>query len=439
MKKSFLKFLSVAVITIGLLNCGGPSNPLIKEAQDGIKAGNYEAALASLDQAIVEDSVDADAYYYKGIVYSEIAQNNPDIAERKNSYRNMRENLVKANTLYTNQGAKSVESVQSQLLIDKIWGQEHNNGVKYAQGDTTVAQVANPLETSIAHLQNAVIINPDSTLSYQVLAEVHRLNGSPEKSAEVYETVLEIKPNPDASDYDRLGSLYLQSEQYQKAITSLNKGTEAFPDSVSLVQKLADAYMNAGENEESIKVIESLIARDPENPQYHLVLGTQIYIMASKMNDKVSENYDEIFELEREIRSLSGAEKSTAENKLKNLKSEIDDLSSKSNNLTDQAIEEIKLVTELKPNDANAFNTLGVIYQNRAAGLFEKRNATEDNDEAAKIDDEAKNNLRQAMTNYEKATEIQPDNQNYWRSLFQVYTSLGMNEKAEEAMEKAGM
>lgn len=43
------------------------------------------------------------------------------------------------------------------------------------------------------------------------------------------------------------------------------------------------------------------------------------------------------------------------------------------------------------------------------------------------------------MKNYEKATEIEPDNQSYWRSLFQVYTSLGMNEKAEAAMEKAGM
>ncbi len=43
------------------------------------------------------------------------------------------------------------------------------------------------------------------------------------------------------------------------------------------------------------------------------------------------------------------------------------------------------------------------------------------------------------MKYYEKATEIEPDNQDYWANLFRVYTSLGMDQKAEEAMKKAGL
>ena len=82
---------------------------------------------------------------------------------------------------------------------------------------------------------------------------------------------------------------------------------------------------------------------------------------------------------------------------------------------------------------------MGVVNQNKAASLFEKRNATEDNNLAAEINEQANEYLREAMTNYEKAVEIDPDNQNYWRSLFQVYTTLGMMDKAEAAMEKAGM
>ncbi len=439
MKKNFYKLLSFAVLATIVISCGGETNPLIKEAKDGIKAKNYDAALSSLDQAIVQDSANADAYYYKGVVYSEMAQNNSIIADRKDSYSKMRENLDTAKNMYEAQGIQSVESVEAQILIDRKWSEEHNLGVKYATGDSTLAPVDNPLDTAEDHLENAVIINPDSLLSFEVLAEVYRLNSNTEKGIQIYEDLITMKDEPEAYDYDRLGALYLSLEQYNKAKEILIDGVELFPDSVSLVQKLADSYMKLGENQESIEVIESLIERDPNNPQYHLVLGTQVYIMASEITDDISSKYDEIFNLEREQRNLSGNAKKANQDKISSLRASIEDQSQRADQLIERAVQELQKVIEVKPDNSNAYNTLGIIYQNKAAALFDKRNATADNDEAAKIDNQAKENLREAMKNYEKATEIEPDNQSYWRSLFQVYTSLGMNEKAEAAMEKAGM
>jgi len=422
-----------------IISCGEETNPLIKEAKNGIKAQNYDAALASLDQAIAEDPANANAFYYKGVVYSEMAQNNSIVGDRKDSYKKMKENIETANDLYAQQGTANLESVDSQLLVDKMWGREHNNGVKYATNDTTVAKVDSPLELSEDHLENATIINPDSILSFEVLAEVYRLNSKIDESIETFKIIIEKKNPAEAFDYDRLGGLYIQSEQYQEANDILKEGLEIYPDSVSLVQKLADSYMNLGNNEESIKVIESLIEREPDNPQYRLVIGTQVYIMASTINDEVSAKYDEIFNLERSLRNLNGAERTQAEQKISSLRSEIAQQEATADELTEKSINQLKMVVDIRPNDANAFNTLGIIYQNKAASLFDKRNATSDNDEAAKIDAEAKDNLREAMKYYEKATELDADNQGYWRSLFQVYTSLGMNEKAEAAMEKAGM
>lgn len=426
-------------MAIIIISCGGESNPLIKEAKDGIKAQNYDAALMSLEQALVQDSANADAYYYKGVVYSEMAQSNPNISDRKDSYSKMRANLVTAMDMYETQGIQSVESVEAQILIDRKWSEEHNLGVKYATGDSTLAPVDNPLDTAEDHLENAVLINPDSLLSFEVLAEVYRLNSNTEKGIQIYEDLITMKDEPEAYDYDRLGALYLSLEQYNKAKEILIDGVELFPDSVSLVQKLADSYMKLGENQESIEVIESLIERDPNNPQYHLVLGTQVYIMASEITDDISNKYDEIFNLEREQRNLSGNAKKANQDKVASLRASIEDQSQRADQLIDRAVQELQKVIEVKPDNSNAYNTLGIIYQNKAAALFDKRNATADNDEAAKIDTQAKENLREAMKNYEKATEIEPDNQSYWRSLFQVYTSLGMNEKAEAAMEKAGM
>jgi|TARA_R100001591_G_scaffold97432_2_gene103386 tetratricopeptide (TPR) repeat protein len=439
MKKNFYRLLSFAVLATIIISCGGETNPLIKEAKDGIKAKNYDAALASLDQALVEDSSNANAYYYKGVVYSEMAQNNPQVQNRKDSYSKMRENLLVAMNMFEVQNVKSVEAIESQLLIDRMWGTEHNMGVAYAVGDTTVPQVNAPLEVAVSHFENAVIINPDSIISIDVLAEVHRMSGDYASAAVAMEKVIEKKSLPDAIDYDRLASYYLQLGDYSKAENVLIEGTEVYPDSVSLVQKLADTYTNQNKNDEAIQVLRKLIDTDPSNPLYHLVLSTQIYNIADEINQEISQNYDSLITLNRDARRLSGARKTAAENTIKSLFEETQNLENEADVLIAQAIEELKISLQYDPQNQNAYYTLGVVNQNKAASLFEKRNATEDNNLAAEINEQANEYLREAMTNYEKAVEIDSDNQNYWRSLFQVYTTLGMMDKAEAAMEKAGM
>src|SRR5699024_8838663 len=96
-------------------------------------------------------------------------------------------------------------------------------------------------------------------------------------------------------------------------------------------------------------------------------------------------------------------------------------------------------VIKYRPKDDVAYNTLGIIYQNKAAALFEERNRETDNQRASELDSQAREVLKQSMNYYEKAAEISPENQNYWKSLFEIYTTLGMDKEAEEAMKKAGL
>lgn len=426
------------ILATAIISCGGESNPFIKEAQDGIKAKNYDAALVSLDSAIVRDSANANAYYYKGVVYKEMALNNSNVSDRKDSYSKMRENLLTATSMFKAQDIKSVESVESELLIDRTWGTEHNTGVAYAIGDTTVPKVDNPLEVAVSHFKNAIIINPDSIISIDVLAEVHRMQGNFAEAASAMEKVIELKEKPAAIDFDRLASYYLQVDDYGKAESVLNTATEVYPDSISLFQKLADTYTSQQKNDEAIAVLEKLIETDPENPIYHLVLSTQVYGIADKKNQTISTNYDSLFTLNRELRNLSGAKKRAMESSISTLIADTEELEQESKELSDRAIEELQIALKYDPSNPNVYYTLGVINQNTAATLFDKRNAADD-DSYAEIDAQAKDYLREAMTNYEKAAELNPENQSYWRSLFQVYTTLGMNEKAEAAMEKAGM
>ncbi len=107
--------------------------------------------------------------------------------------------------------------------------------------------------------------------------------------------------------------------------------------------------------------------------------------------------------------------------------------------LSDRAEEELLQVAEKQPEDDRVYNYLGIAYQNRYAILFEKRNITADNELASEYDKQAKDELRQAMEYYEKAAELNPDNTQYWDVLSRIYVTLDMQEKAEEALEKAGM
>ena len=73
-------------------------------------------------------------------------------------------------------GKALAEAEQANNIILNAWGREHNKAIEYALDDSVMATVQNPIEYSIQHLLNATTANPDSTLSYDVLAQVYYMN-----------------------------------------------------------------------------------------------------------------------------------------------------------------------------------------------------------------------------------------------------------------------
>jgi tetratricopeptide (TPR) repeat protein len=212
------------------------------------------------------------------------------------------------------------------------------------------------------------------------------------------------------------------------AVEALEEGLALYPDSTSLIQKMADGLFQTGNTDRALELVEGLVENDPTNAQYRLVIGTQIYQRVMILSDSVSANSDEIYELRNED-----------EARVAELKAQNEVLRGEIEMLTKRAEDALLAAAEIQPENPMIFNTLGVVYQNKAAALFELRNNTLDNDEAMQYDEMAKVEASRAMENYEKAAELDPENTGYWESLFRIYTSLGMLEEAEAAMEKAGM
>jgi len=79
------------------------------------------------------------------------------------------------------------------------------------------------------------------------------------------------------------------------------------------------------------------------------------------------------------------------------------------------------------------------VYTNKAAILIIRSNYERDIEKSNELRAQASEIYEQALEPLEAGVAIDGENTNLWNQLFQVYTRLGMNDKAAEAMEKAGI
>ncbi|REL33274.1 hypothetical protein DYD21_10855 [Rhodohalobacter sp. SW132] len=435
-----LKFILFPFLLAGFIWACEATDPLVSEMETNSLLGNYDAVLETANQALEQDSSNSLAYFYRGLAYGSQAYDIELPWERTERYADSRQAFVSAKEWMERAESRPSEYEEIDEIITGFWAEEHNEAVGYLTDDSLRATVDDPERYAIGHLNNAITIQPDSSLSYIVLASTQFNQGDVPASIETYEMAMQRMETPEVEDYEFLISLYIDQGRFDDAEALTQEAVENHPDNTQFIQFLADIYIQQGNMDEAISIIEELIADEPDNPQYYRVLGTQIYQNVTSINDRISQKYDEVFQKEREARQLSGEEGERAMNEVEQLREEIAELEAESQELTDIAIENMEEVVRLNPDDDDGYNILGIIYQNQAALYFDQRNSiVDDQQRVQELDELARESLEQARHNYERAAEIDPNVAEYWESLLQVYTNLGMEEEAREAMERADM
>lgn len=435
-----LPHLLLTLLVAVVIGCAS-SNPLADDAQSNIESQNYQAALESAEKSIEKYPGDPIGYYYKGVALGELAGEKDDPKEAQKLYKQMNDTFDKAKDVASKAEKVPGEMDRIPAIKNVLWQQEHNRAIELIRSDSLKKVVDQPMEKSMERLQNATIIQPDSSLSWNVLSQVAAMNKNFEQAVKAKNKYMSMIPDTAAKpdDYMQMASYYYNMDQQEKLVEVLEKAQKQYPNNEDIVSNLADAYNRTGRPDKAISTVEQLVERDPKNPQYHLVLGTQIYQKALRIGDTLATNSDKIISLRKKMNDASSSEQDQIEQEISKLNQQNEEYQQQISELTDRAEEELKTTIEYRPNDADAYNTLGVIYQNKAKAIFDQRNRTTDNEEASKLDKKGKDYLKQSMNYYEKATEIKPEEKSYWQSLFQIYTALGMDKKAQEAMEKAGM
>lgn len=436
--KSYKLFFPIIALAAMLLACE-TTDPFVNDVTLNIFTGEFDTALQITEDAIAENPDNYMAHYYKGVVLAALAETFENPTDRKPYYERSRASLETAKGLMQNQEETPDELEELYDTIIGYWADEYNSGVNIQTNDSLFNVTPDPFRTSLAHFENAATMNPDSAMTYQVMASTYFQMDEIDNAINVYETAMSLLNPPQVDDYEFIISLYLFVNNYDDAIRYSEEALELYPDETTFVQFLADGYIQSGDRDKAVELIEALIAQEPDNPQYRRVLGTQIYQSVDRTTVKVTELYREMFDLSIELRGQSGAERAATEERMAEMQQEIDQLEAEIDEFTAISIEQMERVVELEPESESANFILAIIYQNRAANLFERRNNIVNDDALYEsFDRRARENLQQARIYYEAAAEINPENTDNWQSLFQVYTQLGMEEEALDAMEKAG-
>ncbi len=419
------------------------SDPNIESARLALVQQDFEEVIRSAEAAIQANPESGNGYYYKGVAYASLAAEKP-ADQRVEDYEMARKNLLEARKRFEAQNVTSTEAQNLNEIIIETWGYEHNMGVQPLSEDI-ISSPEDSLKLARHHFTNATTINPDSVLSFNLLAEVNFALGNNEEAEAITRKIIYDMDMGDLYNYYRLAFFLIENQRDEEAIELLLEARDIYPDEIEIVQEIANAYLRAGKTDEALEVVRELIDRDPENPQYRLVYATQVYQMVQDLDDQVRQLHDEVYDMSREIRQKArepGADQQAIERMIADMEekqAEANNLIEESFRFSDLAKEELLLAVESDPDNADVHATLGIVYQNRGALMQDKRNMTEDMEEAEQFDRQAREYLQKSIPHYEKAAELEPDNLEHWTSLFRVYTNLGMTEEAERAQEKIGI
>ncbi|MEX0681507.1 MAG: tetratricopeptide repeat protein [Balneolales bacterium] len=442
MKTDVLKISLAAIVTMFVIwSCA--SDPNIESAKLALVEENYEQVIRSAERALETNPENADGYYYIGVAYAAMAGNKP-VAERLDDYQSARDNFDEAKRRYDTQSGRSSEARELPEKIIEYWGNEYNSGVGLLTEDI-VSTSEDSLAIARQHFLNAIAINPDSAQSYNLLVEVSFALGNFEDAEEYTRHIIYELEDADLFNYYRLSYFLLQNDREDDALQVLLEARELYPDEIEIVQEIANLYLRRGETDLAMELVQELIERDPDNPQYRLVFATQVYQMVQELDRQIRSIYDDMYDKSREIRqerqkpNPDEAVLTGLRDELSSLEDEADMLIEESFRFSEEAEEELLLALENDQENEEVHSTLGIIYQNRAAILQDQRNMADDLEDEDRFDEQARAYLRQAIPHFEKATELNEDNVENWRSLFRVYTHLGMEEEAERAQEKAGL
>uniref|UniRef100_UPI00404803A0 tetratricopeptide repeat protein n=1 Tax=Roseivirga sp. TaxID=1964215 RepID=UPI00404803A0 len=118
-------------------------------------------------------------------------------------------------------------------------------------------------------IKKAQEIDPSNRFYYLLAAQLHRLENNLQAASEEYEAM--IRNTTNYRDYLLdLTDLYVELENYDKAINTLNLTEDKFNTPNKFATQKKELLLQAGKEKEAINLFKNLTEKNPENEEYKL-------------------------------------------------------------------------------------------------------------------------------------------------------------------------
>lgn len=253
----------------------------LTDAWFALKNSDLPRAKQSIDEAYVHETTKGTAkmYYYRGLVYMQIAANAQD--DPKFHELDSEASIKSAESFYlylisTEKKKKSeLEDVYSSMLYAANFcmidagkfgdRQQYGLAVKYAEAAYNLT-----LHDDKQNLKQNGITTNKSLLSMYYYAN----EGGDKTNALKYLNMLIANKYDDPQLYIFLAHSYFESGDSTKGIESLQKGRELYPDNKDLLVEEINYFLAKGKTDELLVRFNQAIESDPENSNYYFYRGT---------------------------------------------------------------------------------------------------------------------------------------------------------------------
>ncbi len=223
-RSALFSFFVGGLLLATLSACSG-GNPYLNRAEDAMETQDYDQALTSIDSALVQDSANVDAYLMRAQVLRQRADSTMAPDEYKDLYRQARD--AEEGAIKVDAGARS--EVEGQRTL--TFAQQSQQGAKAFQRARKSSD-STDYRQAAAHFGAASATYPDSV--NVILNEAYaRLNMAQSKQAgnmteaiPILERYVEQADEVQKNAYDILSALYLQEGQNEEAIDLLETARE---------------------------------------------------------------------------------------------------------------------------------------------------------------------------------------------------------------------
>jgi len=373
------------------LSCATSNNSNNLESSDQLTVDELQGRLAQLDNRLQDDVQNSSLTIEKASLLVEISEKTNPPSQRLPYYRNLRD-MADAN--YSDQNVEQ----EIDHYIQESWTFEQTEAVKLLQQNPS--GMDEPLtDEVISHFKNAITVNPDSLVTYNLLANTYYRANRYDQAIQTLETALEnIEPDP-SEIREKLAYLYLESGNIESSIRVYENLADDYPQRAQIRHGLANAYMLNTEHDSAILVLRDLIEEYPNRIEYKESLAGELY-----------------FKFRSGALQYINSGRTVSETDKDNFIQKLDEITSLYN--------EIDATVPL--SDENAYRKAAYL-KNSAGYLADLSSDSTDNQfEEYRIE-----LLNRSMTLWEKLSENNPDNISYIRNLYDVYVELGMTEEAE--------